>query len=148
MKRYLLWFSIITLGFISCQQEDPGTPQVQFQLSADEQAISGDWILDQTELYLNGALYTTTPHNDPVNCHLNLQAAPFSAQPQQGISYKNCLFGLDCNDIVYYWYLESGKLALSSVLYTIVSQTSTTLILQRGTISQGGGTAFKYYLHK
>lgn len=148
MKRTIYLLILIPLILLSCQQDDSTDPAVQFQLTAEEQAISGDWILDQTELYLNGLLGTTTPHNDPVNCHLNLQAAPYSAQPQQGTSYKNCLFGLDCTDVVYPWYLETGKLALGSALYTIVSQTSTTLVIQRGTISQGGGAAYKFYLHK
>jgi hypothetical protein len=144
---------VLLLGY-SCKKEEKAqapppspTPTATGYTSADS-AISGDWLLDLTEVYNNGSLIQSTPHSDPVNCHLDLQIVESTLTPGNTDSWKNCIEGLNCTNYTLQWRLSSGKLDINNLLRTIVSQTSTNLVLLQGSISSGGGTAIKYYFHK
>ena len=73
--------------------------------------ISGNWILDVTEVYSNttGALVGSVPHVDPSNCHLNLllvfDNGPFAFT-------KQCVYGLSCGPMNGSWRLIAGDLEL------------------------------------
>lgn len=148
MKK--LPFFIICIVFIatSCKKEEktptPSTPvPVASPFTAADSAISGDWILDLTEVYLSGSIVSSTPHSDPLNCHLVLNLVE-SGTPG---GWKNSIFGLNCTNLAQQWRLNTGYLDLQATLYIIVSQTSSTLELQYGSMG-AGNTAQKFYLHK
>jgi len=152
MKK-LMYLFIVMLLANACKKDEkapaPATPPVTTSAytSADS-AISGDWILDVYETYNNGSLLTTTPHADPVNCHLDLEIIESTLSPGNTQSWKKCIHGLNCSNVTYEWRLNSGKLDINNQLYTIVAQTATNLEISYGSISAGGGIAQKWYLHK
>lgn len=154
MKQTALLILLLVLICAGCKKEDkastPATTPVTTSTgytSADS-AISGDWILDVTENYNDGVLILTTPHSDPVNCHLDLQIVESTLSPGNTQSWKNCIHGLTCSNNTYQWKLSSGKLDINNFLRTIVSQSATNLVLLEGSVSTGGGYGIKYYLHK
>jgi len=106
--------------------------------------ISGNWILDLTEMYLtsSGALISSTTHTDPANCHLNLKLVTSTSSTVSNA--KECTYGLTCSPQNYFWRLNSGDLELNGLIHIIISQTPTNLVLE---FSSGSGK-LKYFLHK
>ena len=153
MKQIIVTALLLVLISVGCKKNEKAitpttpTPASTAYTSADT-AISGNWVLDVTENYNNGTLYLTTPHSDPVNCHLDLQIVESTLTPGNTQSWKNCIHGLNCSNNTYQWRLTSGRLDINTHLYTIVSQSTTNLIILDGSISVGGGYGIKYYLHK
>jgi hypothetical protein len=146
----------IALVISSCNQNSPApapapaaptpapTPTTSF--SHADSLISGNWILDLTELYSlpSNTLTIAIPHNDPANCHLNLLLLE---QPSAGItpSPKHCVDGLGCSPVNSYWrFNAAGDFDVSSAIYNIITQTPTSLVLERSTT----GGKLKFYFHK
>lgn len=120
------------------------TPTPTTTFTHADSLISGNWILDLTEMYLtsSGALISSTTHTDPANCHLNLKLVTSTSSTVSNA--KECTYGLTCSPQNYFWRLNSGDLELNGLIHIIKSQTSTNLVLE---FSSGGGK-LKYYLHK
>jgi hypothetical protein len=84
MKKYLLWFSIITLGFISCQQEDNTPPSNPTStMTATEQAFVGKWYWDSIRVYNAGSYTATYDHSYPyttfcAGCFFDLRTSFFN----------------------------------------------------------------------
>ena len=138
----------------SCNQNSPApasssstspTPTPTSNFTSADSAISGNWILDLTELYSipSGTLISSQPHSDPANCHLNLQLAVANGY-SPSLNYKQCVYGLGCSPTASVWRLNAGDLELANALYIIISQTPTNLVLE---LSNGSGK-MKCYLHK
>jgi hypothetical protein len=152
MKNLPLLFICLLLISIGCKKEEKAaspstTTPVTLSYTSADSAISGNWILDLYEVYSAGALVGSTPHSDPVNCHLDLQLTQ-STISGSAPDWKTCIYGLSCTNSVNQWRLNSGMLELNGGLYlwTIVSQSATNLVIQLGSMSVG--TASKCYLHK
>lgn len=147
MKNIIGLSLFVLLIIAGCKKEEkaasPSTPPVTSAFTSADSTISGDWILDLSEVYLSGGIVSSTPHSDPVNCHLVLNLVE-SGTPG---GWKNSIFALNCTNLAQQWRLNTGYLDLQATLYQIVSQTSTNLELQYGSMSPGN-TAQKFYLHK
>ena len=153
MKKLILSaLACIAIVISSCNQNSPApapaaapAPTSTASFSHADSLISGNWILDITEIYsLAGALIGTTPHNDPANCRLNLLLLE---QPSAGItpSPKHCVDGLGCSPVNSYWrFNAAGDFDVSSAIYNIITQTPTSLVLERSTT----GGKLKFYFHK
>jgi hypothetical protein len=131
MKKFTIIAIFLTLVSFGCKKEKtptPITPAPASSYTAADSAISGDWILNVTESYVNGSLVYSTPHSDPANCHLNLQLIE-SITPG---GWKKCIYGLNCTNVALEWRLNTGMIEIHTDLYTILSQSSNSLVLQNG----------------
>lgn len=127
--------TLIAITVIACEKEA--------DLTDAENALVGDWTLNTTETYTNGVLSQTIPHTDPTNCHLELKSTEH--KDQEGS--LNCENGLSCQPHNNWWQLEGAVLQVGSNPYTIVTQSSSTLILQLGDPASSSGS-YKHYLTK
>ncbi len=151
MKNIIVLAFALVFTSIGCKKEEKAatpspTPTPSITYTSADSATSGNWILDVTETYVDGALVLSTLHSDPVYCHLDLQLAESTIAGAPG-NWKACVYGLNCTNVAIQWRLNTGMIEIDSDLYTIVSQSTTNLVLQFGSMSVGN-TAMKYYLHK
>ena len=128
--KSILLVAVISLLAISCSPE--------YGPNSSEQDLVGDWKLNQTISYYNGVAGTPELFNDPVNCHLNLKSSAYNED------YLDVTHGLSCTPVNAYWRLEDGVLNLSGIMYQIISQSASELVIQYGSTSSE--LAIKYYL--
>ena len=153
MKKIIL-FAVACFAIVisSCNQNSPApapassapTPTPTSNFTSADSAISGNWILDLTELYSlpSNTLTIAIPHNDPAVCHLNLMLIT-----AYGNDYKQCISGLACPTAASStaWRLVGGDLDVGGEIMIIESQTATNLVLR----IPGSNTGYlKKYLHK
>jgi len=128
--KSILLVAVISLLAISCSPE--------YGPNSSEQDLIGDWKLNQTITYSYGVAGPPESFSDPVNCHLNLKSSAYNED------YLNVTHGLSCTPVNAYWRLEDGVLNLSGIMYQIISQSSSELVIQYGSTS--ADLAIKYYL--
>ncbi len=144
MKKFTIIAIFLTLVSFGCKKEKSVTPiptPAAVSYTSADSAVSGDWILSSVESYVSGPLALTVPHNDPVNCHLNLQLVGLDGPG----GWKNAVYGLNCTNVAIPWRLYAGMIEMNGTLYTIISQSSTNMVLQIGSMPT---SATKFYLYK
>jgi hypothetical protein len=155
MRKLITLTMVVSLGlFMSCKKStpQPTSPQPQnsvtntnnSNLTGQDSALVGYWILDKKEQYSNGSITNTTNHNDPNNCFLDLKPVAVSTSTV----YRQATHSIDCVTVPNgQWRINSNKLELMNGLYSINTLSSNSLIIQIGSTSSPNG-AWIYYFHK
>jgi hypothetical protein len=152
MKK-LLVLAVLVLG-MSCHKKNttPNSVSAPPQsnnstastptITAQEQQMVGDWILDKFEILNTGTVVATTLHSDPAQCHINLFSTAMS--PGSTLYYKNFIDGINCTPQNSGWRVVNNIFEPYS--FTIHTLTTNSLILQSGSLINGAG--YLYYFHK
>lgn len=148
MKKIILslLFSILIVG---CnKQTTQPTPVVQQQqqqpnsLSAQEQQLVGNWIMDSAITYSNTIRQYGSVYSTPSTCRINFYSTALQSDPNS----KNCDAGhLACALSAVTWKAPNiGYVTISNVMYSIDTVNASKLVLESG----GGAGTMKYFFHK